>query len=139
MLGQATSITVATPALKVVLTDELRPRGHFKKQSLQPSCAVVSCDVCLMMPCQDTPPRSSSRSIAIGPRPKRLRGLSDSVDVPSGPPGTASPLPASDGLGLSFVVRPTGHVLRPSLLGPFPRAGPLRDIAPPIGPLVLDF
>ena len=119
MLGQATSITVATPALKVVLTDELRPRGHFKKQSVQPSCALVSCDVCLMMPCQDTPSRSSSRSIAIGRRPKRLRGLSDSVDVPS-IPGTTSPLPASDGLGLSFVVRPTGHVSRPSLLGPLP-------------------
>ena len=71
------------------------------------------------MPCQDTPSRSSSRSIAVGPRPKRLRGLADSVDVPP-IPGTSSPLPASDGLCLSFVVRPTGHVSRPSLLGPRP-------------------
>ena len=74
-------------------------------------CVVSNHSLCAFMPCQDTPSRFSSRSIAVGPRPKRLRATFDSV---------ASPLPASDSLGLSLVVRPTGHGLRPSLLGPLP-------------------
>ena len=113
-------ITDVTPASKVVPTDESVRAGILKSSRCSPHVLLPTIALAYSLPCQDTPSGSSSRSIAVGPRPKRARATFDSVAVPVRPPGAAPSLPASDGLGLSSVVRPTGIVLSPSLLEPLP-------------------